>query len=63
MRQNVRMKDNFRVFFSIIWLIATTLMVATGFIVLLTWGEYLPYFYTTIVVWCIATIGAIVTAV
>lgn len=55
------MYENLRLFFSILWLAATGCLLATIFIVIVTWGN-LDYFYTALVVWIIASLGAIVTS-
>ena len=62
MRQNNGMYENFRLFFSILWLAATGCLLAAGFVVLVTWGGYLDYFYSVLGIWCIATVGTIATS-
>ncbi len=56
------MYENFRLFFSILWLVATGCLVATIFIVIISWGGHLNYLYTALGVWVVASIGAIVTS-
>ena len=56
------MYENFRLFFSILWLVASGCLLASIFIVIITWGGHLDYLYTAIAVWVIASVGAIVTS-
>lgn len=56
------MKDNFRLMFSIVWLIASGAVFATAWMVLISWGGYLDYLYASVATWCVATIGTIVTS-
>ena len=56
------MKENFRLFFSILWLIATGCVLASIFLIVFTWGDHLNYLYASLAVWAVATAGAIITA-
>jgi len=57
------MYENFRLFFSILWLAACGCVFASALAVLVSWGGYLDYLYASIAMWCIATIGTVVTSV
>lgn len=63
MGQNTGMYENFRLVFSIIWLIATACVLASALAFIFTWGDYLEFLYISVAVWCIATLGAIVTSI
>ena len=56
------MYENARLFFSILWLAATGCLFASILVVIFTWGGYLEYLYAALVIWSIATFGAIVTS-
>ena len=56
------MYENIRLFFSILWLVASGCLLASIFIVIVTWGGHFDYLYTAAAVWVIASIGAIVTS-
>jgi len=56
------MNENIRLLFSAAWLVATGCLVATGLAVLVTWGDYLTYFYASLIAWSVATVGAIATS-
>lgn len=56
------MYENFRLFFSVIWLIATASLVASVLAFIFTWGGYLDFLYISVAAWCISTLGAIVTS-
>ena len=58
----IEMYENFRLFFSILWLVASGCLLAAGFAVLISWGSYLDYFYSVLGIWCIASVGAVVTS-
>ena len=45
------MYENFRLVFSILWLVATGALLATLFVVVITWGGHLDYFYAAAVTW------------
>ena len=56
------MKENIRLFFSILWLVATGCVLASVFLIIFTWGGHLNYLYISLAVWAVATAGAIITA-
>jgi hypothetical protein len=56
------MYENFRLAFSVIWLIATACVLASALAFIFTWGGYLDFLYISVAVWCISTLGAIVTS-
>lgn len=56
------MYDNARLFFSILWLLSVGAFVSSAFLVVLTWGEYLDFFYLATGSLAVATFGCIVTA-
>ena len=56
------MYENFRLFFSILWLVASGCLLASIFIVIVTWGGHVDFLYTSAIAWVVATIGAIVTS-
>ncbi len=56
------MKENFRLLFSILWIIATGSIVAGVFLNIVTWGGYMEYLFVSIAVWGVSTIGTIVTS-
>jgi hypothetical protein len=63
MRQNTRMRENARLFFSLLWVVSTCTSFALGLLLLFTWNEnYLQYFYAALIIWGAATIGTVVTS-
>jgi hypothetical protein len=56
------MKENLRVFFSILWLIGVGASLATGLAVLATWGSYVDYFLGSLVLLAGATAATIATS-
>jgi hypothetical protein len=58
------MRENFRLAFSIAWIVATGACFALALLMLFTWNfEYLPYLYAGLAVWCISSIGTVVTSI
>jgi hypothetical protein len=56
------MKDNIRFYGSIVWLIITGCLVASAFMVLITWGDHLQYLYASAVIWIIASVVTLIAS-
>lgn len=62
MRQNERMKDNLRLFFSLMWFVAVGCTAASLFAVVISWGGYLEYFVAALIALAVTTAGSIITS-
>ncbi len=62
MRQNMRMYENARFFFSVLWLIAFGASFAFGLALLISWGGYWEYFFASLAVLAVATGGVVSTS-
>ena len=56
------MYENLRVFFSIVWLVATGCLLASLLAFAVTWGDFREYLIASIAIWCIASFGAVYTS-
>lgn len=63
MRQNTDMYENARVFFVVLWYLASGCLFAMAVLNLVTWGGYLEYLLAAGIVWGAAMLGTIVTSI
>jgi len=56
------MYQNLRLFFSLLWFVSIGALFASGLTLLVTWGGYAEYFFWSLGVWTIATLGTIATS-
>jgi len=56
------MKENLRVLFSIIWLLSCGAILASAIAFIITWGDYGSFLIGSVVAWCIATAGTVITS-
>ncbi len=62
MRQNGRMYENARFFFSVLWLVALGASFAFGLALLISWGGYWEYFFASLGLLAVATGGVVATS-
>jgi len=56
------MKEHFRVFFSVLWLLSAGVFFTSGLVLLLTWGSYAEYFFWSLGLLAAATLGTLITS-
>ena len=61
MRHNSPMRENFRLFFSVLWFVSTGCAFAGLLAFVLTWGGYATFFYWSVGVWVVSTIIVFIT--